>query len=54
MVKFNVLTRHTIRRWLDRVRHENFQRADAMKQTSQQPPSTLVEQMARKANEFAG
>lgn len=54
MAKFNVLTRHTVRKWLDRVRHENFQRADAMKQASQQPPPTLVEQMALKADELAG
>ncbi|MFD2935482.1 hypothetical protein [Spirosoma flavum] len=54
MAKFNVLTRHTVRKWLDRVRHENFQRADAMKQASQQPPPALVEQMALKADELAG
>ncbi|WP_460916041.1 hypothetical protein [Spirosoma areae] len=54
MAKFNVLTRHTVRKWLDRVRHENFQRADAMKQASQQPSPTLVEQMAHKADELAG
>ena len=54
MAKFNVLTRHTVRKWLDRVRHENIQRADVMKQASQQPPPTLVEQMAHKADELAG
>ncbi|AUD07530.1 hypothetical protein CWM47_28520 [Spirosoma pollinicola] len=54
MAKFNVLTRHTVRKWLDRVRHENFQRQDVMKQASQQPPPTLVERMALKADELAG
>ncbi|GAB3052249.1 hypothetical protein [Spirosoma litoris] len=53
MAKFNVLTRHTVRKWLDRVRHENFQRTDAMKQASKQPPPTIVEQMAHKADELA-
>ena len=53
MAKFNVLTRHTVRKWLDRVRHENFQRTDAMKQASQQPPPTIVEHMAHKADELA-
>jgi hypothetical protein len=24
MAKFNVLTRHTHRKWLNRLRHENF------------------------------
>ena len=54
MAKFNVLARHTVRKWLDRVRHKNYQRADAMKQASQQPSPTLVEQMAHKADELAG
>ncbi len=54
MAKYNVLTRHTVRKWLDRVRHENVQREDVMKQVSQRPSPTLVEQMAYKADELAG
>lgn len=54
MAKFNVLTRHTVRKWLNRVRQENFQRADVMKQVNQQLPPTLIEQMAQKADELAG
>jgi len=50
MARFKVLTRHTVRKWLDRVRVRTF----SVKQTSQQPPRTLVEQMAHKADELAG
>lgn len=54
MAKYNVLTRRTVRKWLDRVRHENFQHADFMNQAPKQPPPMLVEQMAHKADELAG
>ena len=54
MAKYNVLTRHTVRKWLDRVRLEDKQRTQAMNQAAKQPPQTIVEQMAHKADELAG
>ena len=54
MAKHNVLTRHTVRKWLDRVRLEDKRRTQAMNQAAKQPPPTIVEQMAHKADEFAG
>ncbi|GAB3644142.1 hypothetical protein [Spirosoma arcticum] len=54
MAKYNVLTRHTVRKWLDRVRLEDKQRTQAMSQAAKQPPPTIVEQMAHKADELAG
>lgn len=54
MAKYNLLTRHTVRKWLDRVRLEDKQRTQAMSQATKQPPPTIVEQMAHKADELAG
>lgn len=54
MAKYNVLTRHTVRKWLDRVRLEDKQRTQAMNQAAKQQPPTIVEQMAHKADKLAG
>lgn len=50
--KYNLLTRHTVRKWLERVRKETKQRAQAMEQTDRKVP-TIVEQVAHKADELA-
>lgn len=50
--KYNLLTRHTVRKWLERVSKETKQRAQAMEQTDRRVP-TIVEQVAHKADELA-
>lgn len=50
--KYNLLTRHTVRKWLERVSKETKQRAQAMEQTDRKAP-TIVEQVAHKADELA-
>jgi len=50
--KYKLLTRHTVRKWLERVTKETKQRAQAMEQTDRKVP-TIVEQVAHKADELA-
>ena len=54
MAKYKVLTRQTVTKWLERVRQEEKQRTDPMKQATKEPPPTIVEQIALKADELAG
>ncbi|RDB02247.1 hypothetical protein DVG78_29835 [Runella aurantiaca] len=54
MAKYKVLTRQTVTKWLERVRQEEQQRTDPMKQATKEPPPTIVEQIALKADELAG
>jgi hypothetical protein len=54
MAKYKVFTRQTVTKWLERVRQEEKQRTDPMKQATKEPPPTIVEQIALKADELAG
>lgn len=53
MVKYQVRTRQTVTKWLERVRQEELARTPAMKQAA--PPSpTLVERVAQSVDALAG
>jgi transposase-like protein len=50
MSKYQVLTRSTVTKWLERVRQEEQARTQAMENTSKKPPTTLVEQVVQHAD----
>ncbi len=53
MAKYQVLTRQTVTKWLERVRQEDLARTPAMKQAAP-PAPTLVERIADTADTLAG
>jgi hypothetical protein len=53
MVKYQVRTRQTVTKWLERVRQKELARTPAMKQATP-PAPTLVERVAQSADTLAG
>jgi transposase-like protein len=54
MSKYQVLTRSTVTKWLERVRQEEQARTRTMWNTSKKPPTTLVEQVVQHADALTG
>jgi transposase-like protein len=54
MAKYQVLTRQTVTKWLERIRQEELARTQAMKPADSKPASTLVERVAQTADTLAG
>jgi transposase-like protein len=54
MAKYQVLTRQTVTKWLERIRQEELARTQAMKPADPKPASTLVERVAQTADTLAG
>ena len=54
MSHYQVLTRSTVTKWLERVRQEEQVRTQAMGNTSKKPPTTLVEQVVQHADALTG
>ena len=54
MSKYEVLTRSTVTKWVERVRQEELARTEAMENTAKKPPTTLVEQVLQHADALTG
>lgn len=54
MSKYQVLTRSTVTKWLERVRQEEQARTQAMENTLKKLPTTLVEQVVQHADALTG
>lgn len=54
MSKYQVLTRATVTKWLERVRQEEQARTQAMENTQIKPPMTLVEHVVQHADVLTG
>lgn len=54
MSQYQVLTRSTVTKWLERVRQEEQARTQAMENTPKKLPTTLVEQVVQHADALTG
>ena len=54
MSKYEVLTRSTVTKWVERVRQEELARTEAMENPAKKPPTTLVEQVVQPADALTG
>ncbi|HLK97571.1 MAG TPA: hypothetical protein VK364_07365 [Hymenobacter sp.] len=54
MSQYQVLTRSTVTKWLERVRQEEQARTQAMENAPKKPPTTLVEQVVQQADMLTG
>lgn len=54
MSQYQVLTRSTVTKWLERVWQEEQARTQAMGNTSKKPPTTLIEQVVQHADALTG
>ena len=54
MSHYQVRTRATVTKWLERVRQEEQARTQTMENTQKKPPTTLVEQVAQHADVLTG
>jgi len=54
MSKYQVLTRSTVTKWLERVRQEEQARTQAMEDNRKKPPTTLVEHVVQHADVLTG
>lgn len=54
MSKYQVLTRSTVTKWLERVRQEEKARTHTMDNTAKKPPTTLVEQVVQHVDALTG